>query len=376
MWAVAALAGLIVVATGVVDGPSALAVLREVGPVLGFLAAITVVAELADAAGVFDAAAHVAARAGRGSVRLLFALVLVLAFGTTLVLSLDTTAVLLTPVVLVTARRLAIPALPFAMATVWLANTASLLLPISNLTNLLAMNRLGLSVTGFARHMWLPALAAFGVTALVLGVRYRKLLTGGYVAPHFEPPPDRTLFRISALTCAVLGPLFVAGADVPITAGLAAVFLIVVFAVRRPRALVWSLVPWRLVLLVSGLFLVVRAGQDYGLGTLLTHAAGTSGSAPGLLRVASVAALAANLVNNLPAFAALSPVAGGSVPRTLAVLIGTNLGPLVLLWGSLATLLWRERCEAMGLKVSAREFAMVGLAGVPILLTTATLSIR
>ena len=45
---------------------------------------------------------------------------------------------LLTPVVLATARTLRVPPRPHAYATAHLANSASLLLPVSNLTNLLA----------------------------------------------------------------------------------------------------------------------------------------------------------------------------------------------------------------------------------------------
>lgn len=43
------------------------------------------------------------------------------------------------------------------MAAVRLANTAGLLLPVSNLTNLLAVGRLALPVTAYARMMGLPA---------------------------------------------------------------------------------------------------------------------------------------------------------------------------------------------------------------------------
>jgi arsenical pump membrane protein len=74
----------------------------------------------------------------------------------------------------------------------------------------------------------------------------------------------------------------------------------------------------------------------------------------------------------LPTFAALAPVTDGSVPRTVALLIGTSLGPLILLWGSLATLLWRERCAARGVRISARELAAVDILGVPVLLAAAT----
>jgi arsenical pump membrane protein len=50
--------------------------------------------------------------------------------------------VLLTPLAITVARQVGIPALPFAMTTLWLANTASLLLPVSNLTNLLALHHM------------------------------------------------------------------------------------------------------------------------------------------------------------------------------------------------------------------------------------------
>lgn len=375
MWLVAAVAGLVLVVTGIAPWSEVGQVAGQVGPVLLFLTGITVVAELADAAGVFTAAAGLAARCGAGSVRRLFALVVVLATITTTVLSLDTTAVLLTPVVLALAASLEISPVPFAMATVWLANTASLLLPVSNLTNLLAVRTLGLSVTGFASRTWLAAALAIAVTAAVLATRYRRELRGAYRMPEPVPVEDRVLFAASSAVCLAVGPLFVAGANVAVVACAGAVGLIGVFAVRRPGELRLGLVPWRLVLLVFGLFLVVRVGQDHGLDRFLSDAAGSSASVGGQARLAGVSATAANLVNNLPAFAALQPVAGSSIPRTLALLAGVNFGPLVLLWGSLATLLWRERCAARGLDISARHFAAVGLVGVPLLLAAAVIGL-
>ena len=98
VWLIAALAGAACVATGALPWHDAVATTDRIGPILGFLAAITVVAELADAAQVFDVAALRAARLGRGHTRGLFCLVLLLGTLTTVVLSLDTTAVLLTPV--------------------------------------------------------------------------------------------------------------------------------------------------------------------------------------------------------------------------------------------------------------------------------------
>ena len=79
-------------------------VLSQVLPVAVFLLAITVTAEVAQLAGVFDVAAHALARRARHRVVLLWLTFAALAVVCTIVLSLDTTAVLLTPVGLAIAQ--------------------------------------------------------------------------------------------------------------------------------------------------------------------------------------------------------------------------------------------------------------------------------
>jgi arsenical pump membrane protein len=76
--------------------------------------------------------------------------------------------------------------------------------------------------------------------------------------------------------------------------------------------------------------------------------------------------------NNLPAYLSVERVVpAGHVIPLLGVLIGTNGGPLVLMWGSLATMLWRERCQARGVDVRPAAFAAIGLGGVPLVLLAA-----
>ena len=116
-------------------------VVAQVLPVAVFLLAITVTAEIAQLAGVFDVAAHAMARRARHRVVLLWLLFAALAVVSTIVMSLDTTAVLLTPVGLAIAQQTGIAPMPFALTTLWIANTGSLLLPVSNLTYLLAGHR-------------------------------------------------------------------------------------------------------------------------------------------------------------------------------------------------------------------------------------------
>ena len=360
VWLPAALLGALTVLTGLLSLPDARDVTDRVAPVLVFLVAVTVLAELADAAQVFDVVASRAARLARGRTPVLFALVVALGTATTLLLSLDTTAVLFTPVVLALALQLGLRPLPFALAAVWLANTASLLLPVSNLTNLLAVGRLGLTTASYARDMALPALAAVAVTVVVLVVWQRRALSGSYAVPEPLVPADRVLFAGSAAACLLLVPLLLAGVAVAVAASAAAALVIALFLWRRRSALRFGLVPWRLVLLVEGLFLVVQAVGPHGLDDLLRHGVGSP------LQTAAVAAGGANLVNNLPAYLALERV----VPhhQLLALLLGVNLGPLVLPWGSLATLLWAERCAARDVHVGWLRFGLAGLVLVPLLL--------
>src|ERR1017187_9551093 len=167
-------AAVILMAAGAIGVSDAITEARLLGPVIGFLAAILVLAHLCDDDGLFQACGAWMARTGAGpgkltGARRLLAQVFVLASVTTAVLSLDATVVLLTPVVFATASRLDVRARPHVYACTPLANSASLLLPVSNLTNLLAFAASGLSFARFAALMALPTIGAVAVEWMVVG---------------------------------------------------------------------------------------------------------------------------------------------------------------------------------------------------------------
>ncbi len=349
---------------------------ERVVPILVFLVGMTVLAELSVRIGLFGRIADVAARLGRGSVLALWLLVTAAAVLITAVLSLDTTAVLVTPVALALARRVGIDRLLLAYTTVWLANTASLFLPSSNLTNLLVLERLDLSARGFAAFSWTVAAALVLVTVVVLMIMFRGSLRGRYVRPPLHRIPDRPLLVVAFLVCAAIGPAVIAGAPVyAVAAAGAAVLLIATMARRRDLVLAalrsGHLVPWRLLIGVTVLFLLVQLAHDHGLPALLTQLTGPGGGWPELARLAVIGTVAANLINNLPAYLALEPVADSPL-RTTALLIGVNAGPLITPWASLATLLWAGRCRAAGVRISWAGFALRGLLLVPVLLLVGT----
>ncbi|MFJ4923012.1 SLC13 family permease [Streptomyces sp. NPDC088725] len=369
------LCGLVFLATGLLPTRPAGDAMTRIAPLLAFLATVIVMAELTGKAEVFDAVASWISRTAKGSYARLFLLCVAFASLTSIALNLDTTAVLLTPVMLALATRVGIAAVPLAMTTVWLANTASLLLPVSNLTNLLAANRVGLSPSGMAATMWAPQLAAILATmACLWGFYWRRGRRGAdvYVPPPPLKPADPVLFRICALACAGF-LLAILVADVPLwTASLTTMLVVVAaFALRgRSAELRLSLVPWRLLVLVPGMFLVVETVNAHGLHELLTSAMGRDGGAVGMLRSAGVGAGLSNVLNNLPVYlAGEAAVPAGNRDQLLALLIGTNAGPLVTPWASLATLLWFERCRGHGTRIPLGRFMLTGL----VLAVTATL---
>ncbi len=337
----------------------------RVGPVLVFFVAITVVAEIADAAGVFDVAGHWTARAARHRTLVLWLLFVGLAVVCTIFLSLDTTAVLLTPVGLAIAAQLEVSPVPFAFATLWLANTASLLLPVSNLTNLLALHHfdaLGLGHAGYVRTALWPALGAIIGTVAVLAVLHRRELAGRYTLDAPPEPHDVFLLRVSGAVCLAIGPLFAVGLSPAWVSVAAALVLAAVTAIRRPRLLSGLSLPWAMTIGVAVLFVVIDLALHHGLQPWLAQAAGRGHGPADLARVTGVGALGANAVNNLPAYVALESVTADSAHRLMALLIGVNVGPLVTPWGSLATLLWAQRCRARGVRIAPWSLAVQGLA--------------
>jgi arsenical pump membrane protein len=363
-------AGLLVL-LGVVSPGQAGDALRQIGPTVGFLAAILVFGHLCAEAGVFAYLGAVAARASRGDPRRLLVLVVALAAGVTATLTLDATVVLLTPIVLATARTLSTPPRPHVYACTRLANGASLLLPVSNLTNLLAFDRSGLSFGRFAGLMALPWVVVCAAEWAVLRRWFRADLTGSETPAPPPPPAPRYALAVLAVTVT----LFVVTSYLDVPPAWAA--LAGCLALLAPRGR--SISPRRLVAeaspgfcaFVLALAVVVDGVTRHGLGSLLDSLTPSGSSYLALLALAAVAAALANLLNNLPATLALVPVVAGHPAAVLAVLLGVNIGPNAAYPGSLATLLWRRQLPE-GDKPRAREFHLLGIASVPALLVVAT----
>jgi arsenical pump membrane protein len=382
---VAAVGALALLAAGIVGAHQALHAIRQLGPTIGFLAALLVLADGCRREGLFAALGEVLARRSRGDQQRLLALVFAAASAVTILLGLDATVVLLTPVVLVCAARLrAEPRAP-SYACVHLANSASLLLPVSNLTNLLAFRASGLSFSRFGALMLLPTSWAVAVDWIVL----RRLVPRGDAPDRAdlggtlqgERPEGVAGFPLAVLTLTLIGFLASSLLGIaPVWIATAGAMLITLPALRSPvqtgRELVVAVQPGFIVF-VFGLAVIVAAVGAHGLQSVIRQilpvTSGAHPSLPALLLIATVAAVVANLVNNLPATLLLIPVAAAhGVGPVLAVLVGVNIGPNLTEVGSLATLLWRRALAADGASLPLREFAVLGALTVPPALIGAT----
>jgi len=321
--------------------------------------------------GLFDAGGRLMARLAPGGWSL-FAASAGLVAAVTAVLNLDTAVTFLTPVLVLAARRRRVDELPFLYLAVFLANGASLLLPGSNLTNLIVLGHRHLSGRAFAADM-LPAWVAASVAVpVVLAALYWRRLSR---RPHRPTAVPATGSRVH------LG-VGVAGTVVAVVAALtlsgAAMALVVAGTGLAVAA--WRTAGGRLAMTtvrhtVNLPVLVGLFGLAAALGTLgrawsgpewlLAHAASWEQAAIGA--VASVA------VNNLPA---ASLLAARTPPDPQALLVGLNLGPNLAVTGSLSAVLWLQAARPLQAKTSVRRYTTLGLVVVPVSMAAALGALR
>ena len=372
-------AALIVIAIGAISPHQAAQEVADLSGVVAFLGAVLVLAKLCDDEGLFEAAGAAIAR-GRVRSGGLLRRVFVIASLITAVLSLDAAVVLLTPVVLSAVRRLRTSVRPYAYATAHLANGASLLLPVSNLTNLLAFHTAGISFTKFTVVMALPWLGAVATLYVIFRWFFAADLR---VQPDPEqrgPAPRPPVFVLVVVGLTLGGfavaqsvgvaPAWVAlvGASVLAARSLSRGHTSVVDIVRSAHV--------SFLVFVLALGIVVRAVMVNGMDKAMSAVLPSGSGLPALLAIAALAALLVNIVNNLPATLVLLPLVASSGPvAILAVLIGVNIGPNLTYVGSLSNLLWRRVLRRHDVDAGVGEYTRLGLCTVPASLGIAVLAL-
>ncbi len=353
-----------------------------------FFLGLMLTAAVADMAGFFDWAAGLAVAAAGGSGRRLLLNVLALGALVTTFLSNDAAAVILTPVVYTVATRLRVRVMPYLFAVSFIANAASMTLPISNPINVLTGDRLRAPLAVYEGHLLLASLASVAITiAVFMALFWRTTATrfAGFAAES-AGIRDARFFRAVLAGMCLLALAYIAGSAMLLPLGVIAItgasmLLAMAAAMRRlSTEHIRAHVSPTLFVYIAALFVLVRGVQDAGITTALISGV-VSVAATSATAVASGlagSAVACNALNNLPGILVfLSGAQTGGVPPALrepflfGALAGADLGPNLTPVGALSTMLWLVIVRRRGLEVSAWDFLRIGAIVAPLTLVAA-----
>jgi arsenical pump membrane protein len=375
VWAVAGAA--ILVVFGLITPGLALAGIERGADVYLFLTGMMLLAEVARSEGLFDWLAALATSFARGSPRRLFALTYAVGTVVTVFLSNDATAVVLTPAVAAAARAAgAQRPLPYLLICAFVANAASFVLPISNPANLVIYGSRMPPLLDWLPQYALPSALAIAATYALLHWTQREALQQS-IAAHVPLPRLSGGGKVAAAGIAATAVVLLIASALDRQLGLptcaAGALTAAIVLMRRPSH-TWQVVveiPWAVLPLVAGLFVLVEAlaqtGAIAALSAALREAAAHSIAATAWGSGIAVA-LGSNLANNLP----VGLIAGSALaadhaaePVIRAVLIGVDLGPNLSVTGSLATILWLTALRREGIAIGAGAFLRIGAIVMP-----------
>ncbi len=366
-WHVALTGGLAAWLLGPLGLRNGLATIAESWSIEAFFLGLMLLAAGAEASGLYARLARLLRRTSSGRPRLAAAL---FAGATiTAIFSNDATPLILTPAILalgLTGRDLTTA----AFGITFMADGASLILPVSNPVNLLFYERFGLTFRDYSVHI-LPAALA-GVIALSVVMLAR---IPGPSRPQLPPSRDirrsgrRALEFPALLLVPVLGAAYVTAAvrGIPlglVTLGGGVMLLALVLALGGNRAPYHRHFSPGLLIFVASLLLLAESVSEAGSLNWLASVLGLIADAPPLVTIAGsalIAAFVSNLLNNWPAAlllaVAIESVSGNRDGLVTGTLIGCTIGANFTMVGSLSTVFWLNLSRAHGLTFGPGDYA-------------------
>lgn len=360
--------------------------------------ALIIISLILDDAGFFEWAALHAARFGRGDGRRAFVLIILLGALVAAFFANDGAALILTPIVYEMTKALhfdKLRALPFVIASGFIADTASLPLVVSNLVNIVSAEFFSINFIRYMLIMAVPTVVSVAASVLILNFYFRRSLPERYDQELLKKPveaiKDRRLFAGGWIVLGLVLAGYFAGAllDLPVSLIAGSGALILLVAARRSRVMSASRIlrsaPWHIVFFSLGMYVVVyglrNAGLTNALGELLSmaHPAGVVGTA---VATGFIMAATSAVMNNMPAVMvgalAIEPLHTTPILREAMVyanIIGADLGPKFTPLGSLATLLWLHVLENRGVKITWAQYFRVGMTITPPVLLITLISL-
>ncbi len=371
-----------------------------------------------DLTGVLDFLAYKIIHKAKGDGVKLFFFIYFLACTLTVFTSNDIVILTLTPIIFYLSKYTKINITPLLFAEFFGANIFSMFLYISNPTNIIIGNTLGIGFFEYTRIMWLPTIVAALTNLILLYWLFKNSLTKK-IKLNYNP---RYLLRsrldaiISSflLIFMLVSLIFSQTINISIwviTSIFAVVFIIddLVFALfykTKQRSLsiselqkdkrqffeiygipkyyneFWTVIkriPWQILPFILTIFILVAGLNVYGaidwLAVIISKT--VSGLGSSIVVYGLLGGFLANIINNQPMTVLFSNIfindnlqisqtafQGG----TYATIIASNLGANLTLIGALAGLMWKKILKTKGIYINYWDFAKVGFIITPAVL--------
>jgi arsenical pump membrane protein len=389
----ASLGALLMLVTGVVSPPQVFEVLKANANILLFFMGLMLVSVVADRGGFFQWSAVKGIMLANGSGCRLLLIIFTVGAAITAFFSNDATALILTPVVYVLVTRLRLSPLPYVFACAFIANTASMLLPVSNPVNLLPVDRFGLTLGEYLRFLLVPTLLAIMINIVLFTIIFRKGISASFNDDSLRNQVKVDAFFwfvCSGLAVTATGYIFASIYGMPLSwpalAG-AGILLVGGFSFHRiTPSTVTSSISWSILLFIFSLALLVKGLENAGITHILGKAL-TWLSAKDTLEAVIVTAVAtglgSNLINNWSMMmvsvsslaSASNPVATFDQSLIYSSILGADLGPNIAIVGSLSSMLWLVLLRQRGLDIHPMQYLRLGLIVTPPMLIASALAL-
>ncbi len=324
-----------------------------------------------DMAGFFEwAAARVLVQAS-GPVPLLHALVWTAGLLSAFLVN-DTVCLLLTPLVILAARKAELPLRPYLFALCMGANVGSVATLGGNPQNMLIGALSGQSYRAFLLHLAPVAIGGLAIVSGILHLFFARELRARArpIAPARTPRIRRGMLRLTLVVLGLTVAAFFGGARLS-TAALGGACAVLVLARAEPRH-AFRRVDWTLLLTFAGLFVlvegVVRAGAAEWMHDLFAPLLGDTARRQAAV-FTGLAVLGSNLVSNVPFILVARPwmpaLEDPALQWRVLAMATTFAGNLTIL-GSVANLIVLESAAGES-RIGFLDYVKVGL---PVTLAT------
>ncbi len=305
----------------------------------------------------------------------------------------DGAALILTPILLAKMRILKLnmkSIIAFLLAGGFISDSASLPFVFSNLTNIVTANYFSIGFAQYLSNMLIPFIVSVFVSIVFLWFLLKKDIPKqidiSLLPEASSAIKNKTMFYISWVFLALLFVAYFIGDiyNLPISIfalGGALIFLIIatMFKSVKPVHIIKE-APWQVVWFSIGLYIVVYGLKNAGLTdylSLVLKDLSLRGDTIAIIGTGFISAFLSAIMNNMPTIMIMDIALLGIENEALvyANIIGSNLGPKMTPFGSLATLLWLHVLAKKGVKISFLQYSKFGFIITPPVLLLVLLSL-